>query len=137
MSREHPHIEEVINAFYRLISGSQTDTRDWEALCELFANGAAVLSYTRSANTEEASQALPIGTYIERLRGSLNGRSFFERGLDYRITIHGDIAQVCSRYEAAENAEWDPITKTGTNLIHLVRQGSAWRIAGMVYQNDA
>ncbi len=127
-------IEAVIDEFYRLISGSAEDARDWRALRRLFCDGACVLPISRTT----PAQALGIDVYIERLRTALRGgRAFYERGLDYRVEIHDAIAQVWSRYEATESPDWDRTIKAGTNLVQLVRQGSAWKILSMLYEDDA
>ena len=126
-------IEAVIGEFYRLISGSAEEVRDWRALRRLFCDGACVLPISRTA----PPQALGIDAYIERLRTALSRRTFYERGLDYRVEIHDVIAQVWSRYEAADGPDWDRTIKAGTNLVQLVRQGSAWKIFSMLYEDDA
>lgn len=126
-------IEAVIDEFYRLISGSTEDARDSRALRRLFCDGACVLPISRTT----PAQALGIHVYIERLQTALSGRTFHERGLDYRVEIRVSIAQVWSRYEATDSPDWDRTIKVGTNLVQLVRQGSGWRIFSMLYEDDA
>jgi hypothetical protein len=125
-------IEAVLDEFYRLLSGSAEDARDWCALRRLFCDGACVLPISRTTPLH----ALGIDAYIERLRTALNGRSFYERGLDVRVEVHGSIAQVRSRYGATDGPEWNRMIKSGTNLVQLVRRGSAWRIFSMLYEDD-
>ena len=133
MAKDQIAIETVIDEFYRLISGSAEDVRDWRALRRLFCDGACVLSISRTA----AQQALGIDAYIERLRTALSGRTLYERGLDYRAKICGSIAQVWSRYEATDSPDWSQTIKAGPNLVQLVRQESVWRIFSMLYEDDA
>jgi hypothetical protein len=126
-------IEAAIDEFYRLISGSAEDVRDWRALRRLFCDGASILPISPTA----PANALGIDVYIERLRTTLSGRTFYERGLDYRVEIRGSIAQVWSRYEATDSPDWRRIIKAGTNLVQLVRQKSVWKILSMLYEDDA
>ena len=132
MADDPAAIEAVIDAFYRLLSGSAEEVRDWCALRRLFCDGACVLPISRTAS----SRALGVDAYVEHLRTALDGRSFYERGLDYRIEVHGSIAQVRSRYEAVDDPDRDRMIKSGTNLVQLVRWGSAWRIFSMLYEDD-
>lgn len=132
MADDPSAIEAVIDEFYRLLSGSAEEVRDWCALRRLFRDGACVLPISRTAS----SRALGVDAYIERLRTALNGRSFYERGLDYRVEVHGSIAQVRSRYEATDGPKWDRMIKSGTNLVQLVRRRAAWRILSMLYEDD-
>jgi len=133
VAEDRSAIEAVIDEFYRLISGSSEDVRDWCALRRLFCDGACVFPISRTT----PSQALGVDAYVERLGTALNGTSFYERGLDYRIEVHDAIAQVRSRYEAADGPDGDRTIKAGTNLVQLVRRGSAWRIFSMLYEDDA
>lgn len=126
-------IEAVVDRFYRILSGSAEETRDWRALRRLFCDGACVLSISRTT----PAQVVGIDTYIDRLKTALSGRDFYERGLDYRIEIAGSIAQVRSRYEATDDPNSNRTIRAGTNLVQLVRPGSAWRIFSMLYEDDA
>ena len=132
MSQDHDHINAKIDAFYEVISGPSGHAHDWPSLAALFVFGASILSFRR----EGAQGALAVDVYVDRLRKSLTDRDFFERGLDYRIEIQGEIAQVWSRYEASSAPDFAEIQRTGTNLIHFVQEDGAWKIAGMVYQDD-
>lgn len=133
MAEDRSAIQAVIDEFYRLISGSAGNARDWLALRRLFCDGACVFPTLRTT----PSHALGIDAYIERLQTALSGRTFYERGLDYRVEIRGAIAQVRSRYEASDSPDGDRTIKVGTNLVQLVRQGSEWRIFSMLYEDDA
>lgn len=132
MTRDESLIVERIETFYHVISGPAGHPHNWHVLSSLFALGASILP-VRAADSLEA---LGVEAYVEKLAAVLSDRDFFERGLDYRVTIDGDIAHVWSRYEASNTEAFDEIIKQGTNLIHLVRERQAWRIAGMVYQDD-
>ena len=131
MAQDQDCIAAVIDAFYEAISGPSGQDCDWGSIAALFASGASILSHRGGA-----AGALSVDEYVERLRSSLTDRDFYERGLDYRIEIHGDIAQVRSRYEASFEPEFSEIRKMGTNLIQLVRDEGVWMIASMVYQDD-
>lgn len=126
-------IQATLEAFYRTISGSGDVPRDAEALNQLFCEGAQVtpLSWNGSRPPLSATQ------YVNRLKDALDGKPFFERGLDYRIETVGSIAQVRSRYEASESADWLRLSKTGTSLVQLVLVEGRWRILSMLYADDS
>lgn len=126
-------IEAVIDGFYRLISGSAEDARDWRALRRLFCDGACVFPISRTT----PAHAFGIDAYIERFRTALSGRTFYERGLGYRVEIYGSIAQVWSRYEASDSPDWHRTIKAGTNPVQLVHEESEWKIFSMLHEDDA
>jgi len=136
MPNDRDLIAQTIDAFYEIISGSASRAHDWDRLHKLFAAGASILAYHRSETQAGLQEAVDAGRYVGRLASSLTGRDFFERGLDYEVTVAGHIAQVWSRYEAGADPSFSSILKTGTNLIHLIREGSDWRIASMLYADD-
>ena len=136
MSSDRERIVEIIDTFYRILSGSAVEPHDWDRLHRLFVPGASILALGRSGSSTGSLEAEDAGRYVGRLASSLTGRAFFERGFDYEVTVRGNVAHATSRYEASVAPNFEPILKTGTNMIHLVRDGSDWRIAGMIYEDD-
>ena len=126
-------VEDVLNSFYQTLSGSADEPRDWTALEPLFCEEARISPLPWGT----ASISLPLGTYINRLRSSLDGRVFYERGLGYRVEVTSCIAEVWSRYEASEVPNWDRPIRSGTNLVQLVLRDGAWKILSMLYEDDA
>jgi len=136
MPSDRERITEIMDTFYRILSGSAVEAHDWDGLHRLFVPGASILALGRSGDPMGSLQAEDVGHYVGRLASSLTGRAFFERGFDYEVSVAGSIAHVNSRYEASATPDFAPILKSGTNMIHLVRKGSDWRIAGMLYEDD-
>lgn len=132
MTDDQSAIEAVIDEFYRLLSGSPEDVRNWRALRRLFYDGACVLTISRATS----SQVVGIDVYIERVKTALSGKTFYERGLDYCVEIHDSIAHAGSRYEASDSPDWNRTIKAGTNFIQLARQESEWKIFSMLYEDD-
>jgi len=132
MTQERKRIAAQIDAFYEAISGSAERKPDLTSLAALFASGASILPHRQ----EESQEALSVDEYVDRLRRALADRNFYERGIDYRIEIHGDIAQVWSRYEASEGPSFSEISKHGTNLVQLIRDEGVWKISSMLYRDD-
>ena len=137
MADDRVLIAGTIDTFYRILSGDGRQRRDWAAMRFLFCVGASILPYGPPADGLRIHVALDSETYVTRLECSLEDRAFYERGLDYSITVNGDIAQVWSRYEASGEPEYHEILKSGTNLIHLIREGEDWKIVSMVYVDDS
>ena len=132
MTTSEHAVVEVIEQFYRAISGSADDAPNRQILASLFAPDASILSVRG-----EDSSARSADSYINHLVSVLGRRGFYERGQDYEVRVHQDIAQVWSRYEASATAEYEVTIKTGTNLILLVRTRENWKIAAMLYEDDA
>jgi hypothetical protein len=127
-----PDVVEVIENFYRAISGPVGNEPDPDLLGSLFVPGASVLRLR-----VDSREALTVEVYIALLGSALGGRNFYERGSDYRVRMDQDIAQIWSRYEASTTADFQEIIGMGTNLIQLARLEGIWRIASMIYQDDA
>jgi len=136
MADERILIAGTIDAFYRILSGDGRRRRDWAAMRSLFCAGASIIPYGPPPHGLRIHVALDAETYVTRLERSRESRAFHERGVDYSITVNGDIAQVWSRYEASQDPGFANLLKSGTNLIHLIRESSDWKIAGMVYADD-
>ncbi len=94
---EKQSITNVINGFYNIISGKATEKRDW-ACCKkkLFTEDANLKIIDKKVNALQ----MDVDTYIIRVGNFLKENDFYEYGLNYKIEIFRNIANVYSEYEA-------------------------------------
>ncbi len=128
-------IEQPIQAFYEVISGYAGQPRDLARLRSLFISGAKIIP-SSVVNGAAPQSAVEIDAYIERLAGFLGQHDFFETGIIQHVEVYDHIASVISTYEARHTPE-DPLPfKRGVNYIHLLNDGTRWRLAGMIWCDE-
>ncbi|QVK17652.1 hypothetical protein KHQ81_12475 [Mycoplasmatota bacterium] len=79
---------------------------------------------------------MDVNQYILKVRNFLREHNFYEYGLNYEIKTYKNIANVYSKYEAKKSKEHEEIIKRGVNLIHLLNDGSGWKISNMLWQDE-
>ena len=126
-----------VNAFYENVSGAEGTVRNGTALRGIFCEGATIYKYPSWEPTDPHPQAMNVDRYVSRLTTSLEGARFFERHGGGRVDIGLGVAQVWSRFESTEDATFAVIEQTGLNLFHLVLVGTEWKIASLIYEQDA
>lgn len=128
-------IKSLIDTFYDIISGKAGETKDWEEFKKLFYPNAHLLSVRFNEKEICTSKAEDIDSYSQKLSEILYSKDFYEYGLNYRIEVFGNIAQVYSEY-IAKNMETDvKIIKKGINLVQLIHNGSEWKILNMLWED--
>ena len=128
-------IKELIDSFYQIISGRAQEERNWDNFRNLFFENGHLMSIKLNDNKECISKPMNIEAYILILDKFLKTIDFYEYGLNYKINIMRNIADVYSEYEAKNSLEEEPIKK-GVNLVHLVNDGHRWRILNMLWQDQ-
>ncbi|MFZ5351932.1 MAG: hypothetical protein ACOZCL_04300 [Bacillota bacterium] len=128
-------VESIIDKFYEIISGKTGEAREWDMFRALFFTN-AVLTPMKYADGECITKVCSLESYIEGLSKFLDKNDFYEYGLNYRIEIYGNIAQVYSEYEAKRTKEDVNIIKSGVNLIQLLNDGKVWKISSMLWQDN-
>lgn len=129
-------IREVIDTFYDILSGDTGSERNWHDFKKLFFPDARLIPVAFSDSGERVTTTYDVETYIQRLTTLLEKHDFYEYGYNYKIRCHGHIAQIHSLYEAKNN-KTDPVPiKRGTNLIHLIFDGSEWKIVNMLWEDN-
>lgn len=129
------YIKELIDNFYRIISGKVEENRNWNDFRTLFFTNAHLMSMRFNSNRECVSVPVDIESYILGLDKFLKTKDFYEYGFNYEINIWGNIAQVYSEYEAKKTLEDNEPIKKGVNLVQLINNGSGWKILNMLWQD--
>lgn len=123
-----------IAEFYSLISGNRGDKRDWQGISALFAEGATLSVVTDSESCRLTSMNVP--GYLTRLADYLDNKDFHEAGANFDVFVSNAIASVRGRYEASMRPDSGERTKSGVNLVHLVRKNGQWKILSMLWQDE-
>ncbi len=129
---EKQSITNVINGFYNIISGKATEKRDWACCKKLFTEDANLKIIDKKVNALQ----MDVDTYIIRVGNFLKENDFYEYGLNYKIEIFRNIANVYSEYEAKKSLSDEAIIKRGVNLVHLYDDGNGWKISSMIWQDE-
>jgi len=128
-------IEELVDRFYKIISGKAEEERNWETFRTLFFTNAQLTSMRFDSSNRCVALPVTVESYIAGLAKFLKTTDFYEHGFGYQIVVEGDIAHAYSRYEARYSpAAIEPVKK-GTCLIQLANNGSQWLIVSMLWQD--
>lgn len=129
-------IQNLIDTFYEIISGKATEMRDWDKFKNLFYTNANIMSISYNSDNNCVSIPKNVDTYISVLNEFLKGVDFYEYGLNYKIEVFGDIAQVYSEYEAKNYKEDKELIKRGINLVQAINDGESWKILNMLWDTQ-
>jgi len=127
-------IEALIEATYAVISGPAGQKRDWDRFRALFVEGAFMIP--RSVGAAGLRRVTP-EDYIARSGPLLERDGFYENELSREVRVYGDIAQVFSTYETRRTPQDAAPFMRGINAFQLVRDGQRWRIASLIWQQEA
>lgn len=128
-------IKELIDNFYEIISGKAEEQRNWNSFRSLFFTNAHLMPMRFNSNKECVSVPVDVESYILGLDKFLKTKDFYEYGLNYEISIWGNIAHVYSKYEAKRSLEDNEPFKRGVNLVQLINDGNRWKILNMSWQD--
>lgn len=129
-------IHALVTELYALVSGPGERKRDWRREAELFLPGARMIRTVVDGDGVARPEFISAAVYPENFERKMEGRDFFEFGINNIIEQFGQIAHVFSSYEAWEDAAQTKFIKRGINSIQLYRIDGQWRIAGMVWDDE-
>lgn len=128
---DDPAISDLLQRLYAVISFEEGEEPDWPGLERIFSRHARITRLT-----PEGADYLDPGSFLAMTRNFLDigaYTSFFEFEVARRIERFGDIAQVWSLYETRRNKDAREPLGRGVNSIQLVREGDAWRVLGLLW----
>lgn len=130
-------IQQVIDKFYGIISGSTEEERNWNEFRTLFfSKNSSLASMKYNAEKECITEGLGVESYIIGLNNFLKLNDFYEYGFNYEIKVLGSIADVYSEYAAKRKMEDTNIIKRGVNIVQFIYDGKAWKIHSMLWQDQ-
>jgi hypothetical protein len=120
-------IRATVLAVYNVVSGP-AGRRDWNRFEELFAPSGRLVDATATALTTKE--------YVELTKPKLNEQSLFERPVDTKVDLAGNIAHVWSRYEARATSNQEQPSSRGVDSFELVRIGNDWKVLSRLRQPE-
>ena len=129
-------IDAIISAVYDVISGPESEERDWDRFLSLFAPDARLIPTARAPDGNITLRVMSPQTYSERAAGFFKqSGGFFEREIGRRTDEYGNIAQVFSSYASFREDEDEPFMR-GINSFQLFRQGDRWAVVSIFWDSE-
>ena len=128
-------IEAQIDALYAVISGPVGHARDFDAMRDLYMDGAAMGAVGPGEDGNGAGRVITLDDYIERSGPWLVENGFTERATRTEITQWGEIAYARSAYEGV-NGVTGEVFLIGVNFITLFKIDGHWKIASILWRTQ-
>lgn len=128
-------IEATIDALYAVISGPVGEPRDFDAMRDLFMEGAAMGSVGAGPDGHGRGRVITLDDYIERSGPWLVENGFTERATRTEIDQWGEIAYARSAYEGV-NGVTGEVFLIGVNYITLFKIEGEWKVASILWRTQ-
>ncbi|MBL9120835.1 MAG: hypothetical protein JNL80_13070 [Phycisphaerae bacterium] len=125
-------VDAIVTAYYATVSGAKGEARDWNRLRSLMLPETQLFS-TRLAGNRLLPIVLKIDDYIEANRKYFEKGGYYEKEVNRKTDIFGNIAQVFSTYESRRHLEEHTPYSRGLNSFQLVFDGERWWIASVLW----
>ena len=125
-------VDAIVTAYYSTVSGAKGEARDWNRLRSLMLPETQLFS-TRLAGNRLLPIVLKIDDYIEANRKYFEKGGYYEKEVNRKTDIFGNIAQVFSTYESRRHIEEPTPYSRGLNSFQLVFDGERWWIASVLW----
>ena len=128
-------LDEVLRAFYEVISFDDGATPDWERMSGLFSEHARITRVT-----PEAIDYMDLGTFrsmAEELLEVGAYTSFYEYEVARRVDAYGKVIHVASTYETKISPTAQDFIERGINSLQLIREDGKWRIISLCWDDHA
>ena len=128
-------IQRAIDALYAVISGPVGEARDFDAMREMFMEGAAMGAVAAGPEGDGAGRVITLDDYIDRSGPWLVENGFTERATRTEIEQWGEIAYARSAYEGVNGVTGD-VFLIGVNYITLFKINGDWKIASILWRTE-
>lgn len=128
-------IEATIDAVYAVISGPVGEPRDFDAMRNLFLEGASMGSVGAGPDGNGRGRVITLDDYIERSGPWLVENGFTERATRTEIDQWGEIAYARSAYEGV-NGVTGEVFLIGVNFITLFKVEGEWKVASILWRTQ-
>jgi len=129
-------IQTAIDGLYAVISGPVGQERDFDAMRELFMEGASMGAVGAGPEGNGAGRVITLDDYIERSGPWLVENGFTERATRTDVTQWGEIAYARSAYEGV-NGVTGEVFLIGVNFITLFKIEGEWKIASILWRTES
>ena len=127
-------LDELMRAFYEVISFPEGGAPDWPRMARLFSPHALITRVTPEATDymdlagfrAMAEEAIELGVFT----------SFYEREVARRSDAYGRVLHVASAYETLSSPSARDALERGVNSLQLVREGSGWQIVSLCWDTS-
>lgn len=134
-------VDAIVSALYGSVSHAADASPDFDRMRRIFLY-VGMLIPPKAAGAD--FRALDVDQFAERYEKSVASRKekgeppagFFEREIARRTDCFGNICQVFSTYESRHSASDATPFQRGINSIQLLRDGSRWWIASVVWDAE-
>ena len=135
LSSASAELEELMRAFYEVISFEDGDAPDWQRMASLFSPQARItrltpegIDYMDLASFRAmAEELIEVGAFT----------SFHEHEIARRTDRYGGVWHVASAYETKSSpTALDPLER-GVNSLQLIRVAGSWRILSLCWDTAA
>jgi len=132
--RDVATLDEILKAFYEVISGKAGEPRQWDRDRTLYLPGARQIA-TGVTGAKPYALVMDHTEYVERSNDAMVREGFFEREIHRAVERFGNLAHVFSTYES-RRTESGPVFARGINSIDLYFDGNRWWIASVVWDTE-
>ncbi|MFY9550677.1 MAG: nuclear transport factor 2 family protein [Thermoanaerobaculia bacterium] len=134
-------VDSIVTALYQSVSCGPEVEPNWDRLRALFLPGAMILPPRRNAESPYA--ALDAAAFQDRVRRLLESwkqkgesTALYESEIARREDCFGNVCQVFSTFETRHAPSDETPLYRGIHSLQLVRDGSRWRIASLVWDGE-
>jgi hypothetical protein len=129
MTDDEAAIREIIAQQFGSLNWRPGTSGDWAAFMAGFVPGAPLYAAARPVKAQTAV------AFVERIKGLAGGkfRSFAEAALSVEVRIFGKVAVAVAGCEITEN---DADVTRGVEMMLLVKDAGAWRIAAQAWDTE-
>lgn len=121
---------------YELISGPADKSRPWEEIRTLFLDGAVLRMVVRLEDGTERLREWTLDEFARDAGEFYSREGFWEQEVARKVERFASMAHVFSTYETRLADPDGPPRMRGINSVQLVRGGSRWLIASIVFQTE-
>jgi RimJ/RimL family protein N-acetyltransferase len=134
LSADQLQIDQVTQAFFNTFT-NKTTVPQFNMIEELCTGQVQIIK-----KTAEGADLYSLASFIEPRKkiltdGTLTGFREYETRGETRIT--GNIAQRYSRYQKSGTMNGKPFTGSGHKFFHLMKEHGKWKIAQVIWEDDA
>jgi hypothetical protein len=128
---ESGELDQLMRAFYEVISFEEGGAPDWENMAKLFSPHARITRLTPegvdymdlTSFRNLAEEMIEVGAFT----------SFYERELTRRVDQFGAVLHVASAYETKISPAASDYLERGVNSLQLIRESGRWRILNLCW----
>lgn len=130
-------LDGIINNFYEIISADKEVKRNWKQFKFLFKPEAKLIPSGEDKQGDYRLNYMTPDDYIKSSEPWFNKNGYFEKEINRKIDIFGNIGTVISTYEAFKNkADTKPIIR-GVKSIQLVYDSERWWIVNIFWAQES